>query len=98
MLCQVRELSDLNHRKDCEYSKESVSSPLGAFFVKIIELRILSRVEVALKDNTPGQTHVESYPEIDSGLLRADQYFWFKPSSRWDEDYTVTVTSRSRGV
>jgi hypothetical protein len=68
--------------------------PLGAFFVKIIEVRILSRVKVALKDNKSGQTHVESYPEIDSGLLRADQYFWFTPSSRWDEDYTVTVTSR----
>lgn len=71
--------------------------PLGAFFVKIIELPILSRVEVALKDNKSGQAHVESYPEIpeiDSGLLRADQYFWFTPSSRWDEDYTVTVTSR----
>jgi hypothetical protein len=60
--------------------------------VKIIELRILSRVEVALKDNKSGQT--QSYPEIDSGLLRADQYFWLTPSSRWDEDYTVTVTSR----
>ena len=68
--------------------------PLGAFLVKIIELPILSRVEVALKDNKSGQAHVESYPEIDSGLLRADQYFWFTPSSRWDEDYTVTVTSR----
>ena len=52
--------------------------------MKIIELRILSRVEIALKDNKSGQTHVESYPEIDAGLLRADQ---------WDEDYTVTVTS-----
>ena len=62
--------------------------------MKIIELPILVRVEVALKDNKSGQTHVESYPEMDSGLLRADQYFWFTPSSRWDEDYTVTVTSR----
>jgi hypothetical protein len=71
--------------------------PLGGFFVKIIEPPILLRVEVALKDNKSGQTHVESYPEIpeiDSGLRRADQYFWFTPSSRWDEDYTVTVTSR----
>ena len=48
--------------------------------MKIIELPILLRVEVALKDNKSGQTHVESYPEIDSGLLRADQYFWFTPS------------------
>ena len=65
--------------------------------MKIIELPILLRVEVALKDNTSGQAQVESYPEIpeiDSGLRRADQYFWFTPSSRWDEDYTVTVTSR----
>jgi hypothetical protein len=65
--------------------------------VKIIEPPILLRVEVALKDNKSGQGHVESYPEIpeiDSGLRRADQYFWFTPSSRWDEDYTVTVTSR----
>jgi len=55
--------------------------------VKIIEPPILLRVEVALKDNRSGQTHVESYPEIpeiDSGLRRADQYFWFTPSSRWE--------------
>jgi len=65
-----------------------------AFFVKIIGPRILSRVEVALKDNKSGQIYVQSFPEIDPGPLRADQYFWFAPSSPWDEDYTVTVTSR----
>jgi hypothetical protein len=65
-----------------------------AFFVKIIGPRILSRVEVALKDNKSGRTYVQPFPEIDSGPLRTDQYLWFSPSSPWDEDYTVTVTSR----
>ena len=65
-----------------------------AFFVKIIGPQILSRVEVALKDNKSGQTHAQSFAEIDPGPLRSDQYLWFVPSSPWDEDYTVTVTSR----
>ena len=65
-----------------------------AFFVKIIGPQMLSRVEVALKDNKSGQTYVQSFPEIDPGPLRSDQYLWFVPSSPWDEDYTVTATSR----
>jgi hypothetical protein len=32
--------------------------------------------------------------EIDPSLRPSSTYFWFTPSSRWDEDYTVTVASR----
>ena len=65
-----------------------------AFFVKIVGPHTLSRVEVTLKDNKSGQTIVQSFPEIDPGPLRSDQYLWFTPSSPWDEDYTVTATSK----
>jgi hypothetical protein len=65
-----------------------------AFFVKIVGPHTLSRVEVTLKDNKSGQTIIQSFPEIDPGPLRSDQYLWFRPSSPWDEDYTVTATSK----
>ena len=45
-----------------------------AFFVKIVGPHPLSRVEVTLKDNKSGQTIVQSFPEIDPGPLRSDQY------------------------
>ena len=64
-----------------------------AFFVRTVGPHILSRVEVTLKDNKSGQNIVQSFPQIDPGPLRSDQYFWFTPSSPWDEDYTVTATS-----
>ncbi len=65
-----------------------------AFFVKSDGPRILSRVEVKLTDNKSGQSYVQTFAEIDPGPMRADQYLWFTPSSPWDEDYTVTATSK----
>jgi hypothetical protein len=72
-------------------STELMECQKRAFFVKIVGPHTLSRVEVTLKDNKSGQTIVQSFPEIDPGLLRSDQYLWFTPSSPWDEDYTVTA-------
>jgi hypothetical protein len=65
-----------------------------AFFVRIDGPRNLSRVEVKLTDNKSGQGYAQTFPEIDPGPMRADQYLWFTPSSPWDEDYTVTATSK----
>ena len=75
-------------------STELMECQKRAFFVKIVGPHTLSRVEVTLKDNKSGQTIVQSFPEIDPGPLRSDQYLWFTPSSPWNEDYTVTATSK----
>jgi hypothetical protein len=75
-------------------SSELMECQKRAFFVKIVGPHALSRVEVTLKDNKSGRTVVQSFPEIDPGPLRSDQYLWFTPSSPWNEAYTVTATSK----
>lgn len=75
-------------------STELMECQKRAFIVKIVGPHALSRVEVTLKDNKSGRTVVQSFPEIDPGPLRSDQYIWFTPSPPWDEDYTVTATSK----
>jgi hypothetical protein len=65
-----------------------------AFFIKMIGPQVLYNVTVVLKDNKSGQTYSQTYTEIDPGSQSSDMYFWFTPSSPWDEDYTATVTTR----
>ena len=65
-----------------------------AFFVKLVGPKALSNVELKLKDNKSGLNYTQTFPEIDPGPLRSDQYFWFMPSTPWDEDYTITATSK----
>jgi hypothetical protein len=65
-----------------------------AFFIKTVGPQTLYNVQTTLKDNKSGQTYSQTYPEIDPGPRSADVFFWFVPSSPWDEDYTVTVATR----
>jgi hypothetical protein len=68
-----------------------------AFLVKHVGPRILDNVTVALLDNKSGiaPAQIEKYPEIAPGTENplAPRYFWFRPSTPWDEDYTIRITS-----
>jgi hypothetical protein len=68
-----------------------------AFFVKQVGPRILDNVTVALLDNKSGTApaRIEKYPQIAPGTENplAPRYLWFKPSTPWDEDYTIRITS-----
>jgi hypothetical protein len=55
-----------------------------AFFIRTKGPQILYNVEITVKDNKSGQTHSESYPEIDPGSRSGDIHFWVVPSSPWD--------------
>ncbi len=63
---------------------------------------VLHNVEVILHDNTQkDQTsidHVETYDEVDCSKSELKdvqpKHFWFKPSTPWNEDYTITIKSR----
>jgi len=65
-----------------------------AFFVKVRGPQILYNAEIIVKDNESGKIHSETYPEVDPSPRSEDIYFWFVPSSPWNEDYTVTITTR----
>jgi hypothetical protein len=49
---------------------------------------------IALKDNKSGRTYSQTFPEIDTSARSSDTFFWFSPSSPWDEEYGVTVATR----
>ena len=55
----------------------------------------LTNIEIALRDNKSGAVQLQEYSEIDVGLQNSitPRYFWFTPSTPWDEDYTATITS-----
>ena len=65
-----------------------------AFFIETVGPQILYNVEIVLKDNKSGGTYSQTYSEIDPGPRPSEMYFWFTPSSPWDEDYTVKVAPR----
>jgi hypothetical protein len=71
---------------------ELMDAERRAFFVRSSGPRRLHNVKVILRDNKSGQTHNEEYAERDPAPDHplATPYFWFTPSSPWDEDYTVT--------
>jgi hypothetical protein len=68
-----------------------------AFFVRQVGPRILDNVTVALLDNKSGTApaRIEKYSQIAPGTENplAPRYLWFKPSTPWDEDYTIRITS-----
>lgn len=66
-----------------------------AFFVIHEGPRTPSNVEVELRDNKSGVAQVAKFAEIDAtrSNLITPQYFWFAPSTPWDEDYTITIAS-----
>jgi len=72
-----------------------INSEQRAFFVEQSGPRGLSNVGITLRDNKAGTVHFEKYPEINPGPQDSlvPRYFWFTPSSPWDEDYAVTITS-----
>ena len=65
-----------------------------AFFIEAVGPQILYNVEIVLKDNKSGGTYSQIYPELDPGPRPSETYFWFTPSSPWDEDYTAKVAAR----
>jgi hypothetical protein len=69
-----------------------------AFFVEQVGPRPLTNIEVTLRDNRSGSIQRQEYSEIDPGPQNplAPRYFWFTPSTPWDEDYTVTITSAKK--
>jgi hypothetical protein len=69
-----------------------------AFFVEQVGPRPLTNIEIALRDNKSGAIQAEQYSEIDAAPQNplAPHYFWFTPSTPWDEDYTVTITSSKK--
>jgi hypothetical protein len=75
-------------------TRELVECQNRAFFVKMVGPQILYRVDLVLKERKSGKTYLQSYPEIDPGPRSSELYFWFAPTSPWDEDYEVTVTTQ----
>jgi hypothetical protein len=75
-----------------------INAERRAFFVTRVGPQPLSNTEIALRDNKSGAIQVEKYSEIDGGPQNAlaPRYFWFTPSTPWDEDYTVTITSSKK--
>jgi hypothetical protein len=76
-------------------TSELIDGERRAFFIQHSGPRPLQNVEVALLDNKSGTVHVEKYGQLDR-VKPSDlnpKYFWFTPSSPWDEDYTVTIVS-----
>jgi hypothetical protein len=69
-----------------------------AFFVTQVGPRPLTNIQIALRDNKSGAIQLEKYSEIDASPQNplAPHYFWFTPSTPWDEDYTVTITSSKK--
>jgi len=76
-------------------TSELIDGERRAFFVERSGPRTLQNVEVALLDQKSGRVHVEKYSQIDPVQQNNlnPRYFWFTPSSPWDEAYTVTITS-----
>jgi hypothetical protein len=78
-------------------TRNLIDAERRAFFVQQVGPRAFDNVTIALVDNKAGtaRVQVQDYPKIDqgSGDSLAPRYFWFRPSSPWDEDYTITVTS-----
>jgi hypothetical protein len=75
-----------------------INAERRAFFVTQAGPQPLSNIEIALRDNKSGAVDVEKYSEIAAGPQNplAPRYFWFTPSTPWDEDYTVTITSSKK--
>src|SRR5258708_7601016 len=64
-----------------------------AFFLQLVGQRVLSNVDIAVRDNKSGKIYSEKYGEVDPGPKTSRQYLWVIPSSPWDEDYDVTITA-----
>ncbi len=69
-----------------------------AFFIQQVGPRSFTNIEIALRDNKSTTIQLERISEIDAGPQNplAPHYFWFTPSTPWDEDYTVTITSSKK--
>jgi energy-coupling factor transporter transmembrane protein EcfT len=75
---------------------ELIDCERRAFFVNHSGFEVLQNVRVVIKDNKNGavlpnddyKTGIEPGPQNPD----APRYIWVKPSSPWDEDYTITVT------
>jgi hypothetical protein len=69
-----------------------------AFFIQQVGSRSFTNIEIALRDNKSSTIQLERISEIDAGPQNplAPHYFWFAPSTPWDEDYTVTITSSKK--
>jgi hypothetical protein len=69
-----------------------------AFFITQVGPEPLSNIEIGLRDNKSGAIQSEKYSEIDAGPQNplTPHYFWFTPSTPWDEDYTATITTAKR--
>jgi hypothetical protein len=67
---------------------------------------VLHNVQITLQDDhAMGQVssdHTEVYSEIDPGESNLSgvqpKHFWFKPSTPWNEDYTITMKSREESL
>jgi hypothetical protein len=69
-------------------SRDLIEGERRAFFVIHEGSRTPSNVEIELRDNKSGVTQVTKFPEIDATRSNLKpQYFWFAPSTPWDEDY-----------
>jgi hypothetical protein len=69
-----------------------------AFFIQQVGPRSFTNIEIALRDNKSSTIQIERISEIDAGPQNplAPHYFWFTPSTPWDEDYTATITSSKK--
>jgi hypothetical protein len=69
-----------------------------AFFISQVGPEPLRNIEIGLRDNKSGAIQSEKYSEIDAGPQNplTPHYFWFTPSTSWDEDYTATITTAKR--
>jgi hypothetical protein len=66
-----------------------------AFVLKMVGPRALYNVDIALLDNQSRTREAKHYPEIDPGSNpELPFYIWHSPSSPWNENYTVNITSR----
>jgi hypothetical protein len=92
-----------------ERSKDDPQEMTGrrAFVLKQVGLGVLHNVEVDLTDlhatnsQATQDMHTESYPEIDPptpGSNAPAKYFWWRPVTEWNEDYTVTLNSREKNL
>lgn len=79
-------------------TRNLIDAERRAFFVMQAGPQSLSNVEISIRDNKAGTVQREKFAEIDSGPQNplAPRYIWLKPSTPWDEDYTVTVTSSKK--
>ncbi len=65
-----------------------------AFFLRTVGPQILHNVRVELREDKSGRTVSEAYPELDPGRQLSEKYFWFTPSTPWEEQYTINIAAR----